>query len=98
MSFSGVVTQCAPPRLLAHTWEDDGDYSEVEYVLSEMDDKVLLVITHSRLSKDDVLGVSGGWHAHLDILEDVLEGRTPRAYWKHHTALEAEYESRYGSD
>jgi len=94
--YSGKVTRCNPPRLLAHTWEDDGDYSEVEYVLSERDDRVLLVITHTRLNEDIVLGVLGGWHAHLDILDDVLEGQTPRAFWKHHTALEAEYGSRQG--
>jgi uncharacterized protein YndB with AHSA1/START domain len=96
MSFSGRVTRCDPPHLLAHTWEADGDYSEVEYVLSTVDDKVRIVITHTRLNEDEVLGVSGGWHAHLDILGDVLEGQTPRAFWKNHTALEAEYESRYG--
>jgi hypothetical protein len=43
---------------------------------------------------DEVLSVSGGWHAHLDILDDVLGGQTPRPYWKTHTALEAEYVSR----
>jgi len=96
MSFSGQVTRCDPPRLLAHTWESDGDYSEVEYVLSEQDDKVLLVITHARLNRDELLSVCGGWHAHLDILGDVLDGQTPRAFWKRHTILEAEYESRMG--
>jgi uncharacterized protein YndB with AHSA1/START domain len=96
MSFSGRVTRCDPPNLLAHTWEADGDFSEVEYALSTVGDKVQIVITHTRLNEDEVLGVCGGWHAHLDILDDVLEGQTPRAFWKNHTALEAEYESRYG--
>jgi len=97
MSFSGHVTRCEPPHLLAHTWEFEGDHSEVEYALSEQDDRVLLVLTHRRLKDDDeVLSVSGGWHAHLDILGDVLEGLTPRAFWKTHTALESEYESILG--
>jgi uncharacterized protein YndB with AHSA1/START domain len=96
MSFSGRITRCNPPTLLAHTWEADGDFSEVEYVLNAIGDKVQIVITHTRLNEDEVLGVCGGWHAHLDILDDVLEGQTPRAFWKNHTALEAEYESRYG--
>lgn len=96
MFFSGQITRYDPPHLLAHTWEDDGNYSEVEYVLTTQDDKVLLVITHSRLQEDEVLGVSGGWHVHLDILDDVLEERTPRPYWKNHTAIEAEYASKYG--
>ena len=98
MFFSGRVTRCDPPQLLAHTWEDDGGFSEVEYVLGREADKVRLVITHSRLNDDEVLGVCGGWHAHLDILGDILEDKTPRPFWKNHTALEAEYESLYGSD
>jgi uncharacterized protein YndB with AHSA1/START domain len=98
INFQGRITRCEPPNLLSHTWEADGTYSEVEYALSKQDSKVLLVIRHWRLNEDEVLGVCGGWHAHLDILEDVLEGNTPRAFWKNHTALEAEYESRYGSE
>ncbi len=94
-SFPGHVTRCEPPHLLAHTWEFENHHSEVEYLLSEQDDKVLLILTHRRLQDDDeVLSVSGGWHAHLDILGDVLEGQTPRPYWRTHTALEAEYVSR----
>ncbi len=92
MSYSGRVTRCEPPRILAHTWEADGDYSEVEYQLESQGDKVLLVITHRKLKDDEmVLGVSGGWHAHLNILEHELQGRTPPPFWKTHTALEAEY-------
>ena len=53
------------------------------------------MIIHRRLKDDEaVLGVMGGWHAHFAILEDILEGRTPRPFWKTHTALEAEYEKR----
>jgi hypothetical protein len=56
-----------------------------------------LVLTHRKLASDnEVLSVSGGWHTHLDILEDVLEGREPEAFWKLHTPIEAEYERRYG--
>jgi len=95
MSYSGHVTKCEPPFLLAHTWEADDEYSEVEYQLVEQGDKVLLTIIHSKLANDDmVLGVSGGWHAHLGILEDQLEERTPKPFWKTHTALEAEYAVR----
>jgi uncharacterized protein YndB with AHSA1/START domain len=95
--FSGQITRCDPPHLVAHTWVDGDDYSTVEYVLTEQDDKVLLVITHSRLNEDDVLGICGGWHVHLDILDDVLEERTPRPFWKNHTAIEADYEAKFGS-
>lgn len=95
ISFAGKVTRYEPPRVLAHTWEFEGDASEVCYELEEQGDKVRLVLTHRRLqSTEFVLSVSGGWHAHLDILVDVLENREPRPYWKTHTALDAEYEKR----
>lgn len=99
MSFSGHVTRCDPPNLLAHTWEFGDEHSEVEYVLSEQEDKVLLVLTHRRLKDDDeILSVSAGWHSHLDILDDVLEGQTPQPFWKSHTALETKYQSRMESN
>lgn len=95
MSYSGRVTRCEPPNVLAHTWEAEDEYSEVEYQLSTQGDKVMLVITHRKLKDDEmVLGVSGGWHAHLDILEARLLGQTPPPFWKTHTALEAEYAKR----
>ncbi len=95
MSFSGRVTRYEPPACLAHTWDFEDSPSEVEYQLRENGDKVLLTITHRKLdSNDEVLSVSAGWHAHLDILEDVLEHRTPRPFWKTHTAHEAMYEDR----
>ncbi len=95
MHFTGAITRCEPPHLLAHTWIDDEHTSEVEYQLTAEGDQVRLILTHKLLKDDEaVLGVMGGWHAHFDILEDVLEDRTPRPFWKTHTALEAEYEKR----
>lgn len=94
-SFTGTVTRCEPPNVIAHTWTFKGKDSEVCYELTEQGDKVLLVLTHTRLAtEDEVLGVCGGWHTHLDILVDVLEGREPKAFWKTYTPLEEEYTER----
>jgi uncharacterized protein YndB with AHSA1/START domain len=96
MSYTGTVTQCEPKTLLAHTWlGDEGEESEVTYELEQRDDGVLLTLTHRRLRPDMVLGASGGWHTHLDVLADVLEDKEPQPFWKTHTALEAEYGSRF---
>jgi uncharacterized protein YndB with AHSA1/START domain len=96
MSFGGTVTRCEPKTLLAHTWDFENEYSEVCYELEEVGEQVRLVLTHRRLtSYDEIISVSGGWHTHLDILEDVLSGREPQAFWKTHTPLEAEYERRF---
>ena len=97
MSFTGAVTRWDPPHVVSHTWEFEDESSEVCYELEEVGDKVRLVLTHRRLETGDkILSVSGGWHTHLDILVDVLEGHEPGAFWKKQTALEAEYTARLG--
>ena len=95
VAFEGQITDFDPPHVFAHTWEYADEHSHVRYELSEADDKVLLVLTHTRLqSPEDVLGVCGGWHAHLDLLEDVLSDRPTRPFWKTYTAYDREYEQR----
>jgi uncharacterized protein YndB with AHSA1/START domain len=97
ISFTGSVTRWDPPHVVSHTWDFEDESSEVCYELEEVGDKVRLVLTHRRLeSGDKILSVSGGWHTHLDILVDVLEGHEPGAFWKKQTALEAEYTARLG--
>lgn len=95
--MEGEVTACEPPRLLSYTWpEESGEPSEVTFELEESQgDKVRLVLTHRRLAtRGGVVGVSGGWHAHLAVLAARLEGREPEGFWRTHTRLEAEYEER----
>ena len=80
-------------RVLSHTWEFEDENSEVTYELSEQGDKVLLVLTHRRLTSSDmVLSVSTGWHTHLGLLEDVLSGNDVRPFYKTQTDLQSEYE------
>jgi uncharacterized protein YndB with AHSA1/START domain len=93
--FWGTITACEPPGLLAYTWGGSGEASEVSFELATVGDRVRLVVTHSRLAtREDMIGVAGGWHAHLDILAARLEDRTPAGFWASHTRLEAEYEKR----
>ena len=94
VSFSGSVTRCEPPHVLAHTWVFDNESSEVCYELAVVADKVRLVLTHTRLNNAEMmLSVSGGWHAHLEILIDVLDGTEPQPFWSLHTELESKYEA-----
>jgi len=92
----GRITACEPPRLLSYTWdEESGEASEVRFELTPRADKVLMVVTHRRLATHKtMISVAAGWHAHLGILADRLEGRTPAGFWATHTRLEAEYEQR----
>lgn len=91
IGFSAEVTRCEPPHLLSHTWADG---SEVTFELTPQGEAVLLVLTHRRLTPTEMLSVAGGWHTHLGILVDHLNGRTPQPFWSTHARLEAEYEQR----
>jgi uncharacterized protein YndB with AHSA1/START domain len=95
--MEGRVTAYDPPRRLAYTWEGgpaEGE-SEVTFELSARGADVLLVLTHRRLvTRDGMLGVSSGWHAHLDVLAARLAGRTPPGFWRTHAKLEVEYGRR----
>ena len=95
-NMKATITRCEPPHVLAFTWGAREDaLSEVVFELSEKGDQVLLVLTHHRLrDQNDLLGVSGGWHTHLDILVDHLNGRTAPGFWTRHAALNAQYKER----
>lgn len=98
-STHGTVTQWDPPRLLRYTWaEESGTDSEVTFeLIPKKNNKVLLILTHQRLGDDRnmLIGVAAGWHTHLDILADHLNGRIPGGFWKVHTELESEYEKQF---
>ena len=95
-SMKARITRCEPPNVLAFTWGAREDaLSEVVFELSKKGDRVLLVLTHHRLpDQNDLLGVSGGWHTHLDILVDHLNGRTAPGFWTKHAELNAQYKER----
>jgi uncharacterized protein YndB with AHSA1/START domain len=93
--LAGRITRCEPPRLLSHTWDEDPSVaSEVTFELTPRGDDVLLVLTHRRLDAKMMLHVAGGWHTHLGILVDHLNGRVPKPFWGTHAKLEREYERR----
>lgn len=95
-TMKATVTRCEPPRLLGYTWGARADaLSEVVFELSERGQDVLLVLTHQRLpNANDLLGVSGGWHAHLDVLVEHLNGRKAPGFWDTYALLNTEYRER----
>ena len=97
----GEIIACDPPHLLAYSWggaAEAGASSEVRFELAPRDGKVLLTVTHRRLTDHGaMLNVAAGWHTHLGILADRLEGREPEGFWRTHTRLVAEYAERIGS-
>jgi uncharacterized protein YndB with AHSA1/START domain len=99
VSLHGHITRLEPPHLLAYTWnEKDGVASEVTFELTPQGDRVLLELTHRRLpDQAEMISVAGGWHTHLGILIDNLEGREPRPFWSTHAKLEEEYRQRFAA-
>jgi len=93
--FEGKVTIWDPPRLLSYTWgEETGEVSEVTYeLIPKKNDKVLLRLTHRRLGDDPtiLISVASGWHTHLGILIDRLEGNEPKGFWSVHNKMEDVY-------
>jgi uncharacterized protein YndB with AHSA1/START domain len=89
------ITVWDPPHSLGITWGGADEPSEVTFELTPQQDKVLLVLTHRRLvNRKTRLGVAAGWHSHLTVLENRLNGREPRAFWNTFTPLNLEYEER----
>jgi uncharacterized protein YndB with AHSA1/START domain len=87
----GVITRLEPMRLLAHTWSMGGG-TEVTYELAPRGKDVLLTIVHRRLPNSDLsVNVMSGWDVHTGILEDLLNGREPRPFWRTHEKLAAQY-------
>ena len=86
------ITVCEPPRKLGFMFWSD---SEVIFELKPAGNRVLLTLTHSKLpSRSMMVGVSTGWHSHLDVLAKRLAGETAENFWDHWRAYKTEYEKR----
>jgi uncharacterized protein YndB with AHSA1/START domain len=86
------IIEADPPRKLAFVFAEHGN---VSIELAERGDRVLLTLIHSRIpDRSTTLGVSAGWHAHLDILVARVSGTEPEPFWDHWRRLKTEYEQR----
>ncbi|MDR3499266.1 MAG: SRPBCC family protein [Parvibaculum sp.] len=93
-----IVTIHEPPHRLAFTWDEDLDItgSVVEFELKEEGDKVRLILTHRRIANvDDAVGFSGGWHTHLAMLQERIEGNPKTPFWTAFDGIEDEYRRRF---
>lgn len=96
MTSSGQVTRCEPPHLLSFTWSDEqAGESEVTFELADRNGEVLMVLTHRRLpNRAEMVSVASGWHVHVGVLVDQLNGHEPKPFWSALERLEAEYDKR----
>jgi uncharacterized protein YndB with AHSA1/START domain len=99
-TFIGRVTRCDPPRLLSFTWDATSpDGSEVTIELTPRGNDVVLVLTERRLRDHaEMVSIASGWHTHLGILVEHLNGRELRLDWSTRAQVEAEYDKRLRAD
>jgi len=87
-----TVIRIDPPRLLSFGWAGGSD---VTFELEPQGDEVKLTVTHRRArDRSQLLGLSAGWHAHLDVLVARLEGREVPPFWASWARLRADYDQR----
>lgn len=87
------VVEADPPHRLVIAWNNTGD---VTFELRPQGDEVLLTLTHARFpTRSSMLNHGAGWHAHLDVLETVANGRQPtEPFWNRWRKLQGEYDDR----
>ena len=90
--MQSTITELNPPHKLAFTF---GDYGNVSMELETKGAKVLLTLIHRRIPNRSVLlGVSSGWHMHLDVLVASLNGEKAEPFWDGWRRLKDEYDQR----
>jgi uncharacterized protein YndB with AHSA1/START domain len=91
--MQSTITELDPPRLLGFGWSDG---SAVTIALEPAGERVLLTLTHGRVRQHStLLGVSAGWHLHLDLLAARLGGTDPGVFWDDWRRLRDDYGSRF---
>lgn len=92
----GTIVRFAPPTELAYEWPDEhGGSTLVTIRLTAEDGGTVLHLQHSRLTSPAFrTAASAGWHAHLDLLCDLMADRNARDFWQHYSTLKREYEER----
>ncbi len=90
------ITACEPPHKLGFMFWSD---SEVIFELKTVGAKVLLTLTHRNLpSRSMMVGVSTGWHTHLDVLAARVSNEKIENFWDHWRAYKQLYETRLPVD
>ena len=93
--MQSLITALDRPRKLGFEFHGGSD---VTIELEPMGREVLLTLIHRRLpDRKMLIGVSGGWHAHLDVLVARLTGRTAPPFWDEMIRLRQDYDRRLPS-
>lgn len=73
--MAGVITELAPPRLLAWTWPSpEHPASVVRWELQPDGDGCRLTLRQGGLRAPPLRDVAAGWHTHLEGLAGAIDG------------------------
>lgn len=95
VTMHGSIVTFDPPNELAYNWPDDSDGpgTLVTIRLTQTGENTELRLTHERLTNPEFFtGASAGWHAHLDLLFDLVSGNERRDFWLHYASVKSEYD------
>jgi uncharacterized protein YndB with AHSA1/START domain len=91
-TLDSQIMEWNPPKKLAFTWNDG---SIVTFELAPAGKRVLLKMIHKDITtRSKMVGVSTGWHAHLDKLVAVVSGEDGGVFWDQWKVHKADYEKR----
>jgi len=93
MELECTILAYDKPNVFKFSWpEAKARDSVVTVTLTEKGDMTELHLVHERLDDASIhLSILAGWHAHTDILDDILAGRPMRDFWIRDQELEAFY-------
>jgi uncharacterized protein YndB with AHSA1/START domain len=97
IKIEGTIVKYEPPTRLVYDWpgENESSTTRVTITLKADGESTVLHLIHERLTNAEFKsGASAGWHTHLDLLVDLLEGKPARDFWKQYTPLKLEYDSK----
>ena len=73
----GRIQRLEAPHLIEYEWRFPGEPdSLVRFELRAEGDRTILTLTHRLLGVGQAPGYGAGWHAYLDLLGAVIEGRS----------------------
>lgn len=90
-SLDSEIVTFDPPEKLEFRWGN----GTVTFKLEQKGEKTLLTLTHTGIeTRSGRVGISTGWHSHLDLLVSEVSGTERDAFWTKYEALNKIYEER----
>lgn len=90
-SMDSEIVTWDRPHKLEFRWGE----GTVTFELEQKGEKTLLTLTHTGITtRSGRVGISTGWHAHLDLLVSDVTGTDRAPFWSRFMALNEIYETR----